>query len=68
MLSILREHGVKATFFFVGDWVRKFPDLVREIHREGHEVANHGLYHGHPNKMSRAELRELILENTRLLE
>ncbi|NLY89211.1 MAG: polysaccharide deacetylase family protein [Firmicutes bacterium] len=68
MLSIFREHGIKATFFFVGDWVRKFPDLVREISREGHEIANHGLYHGHPNKMSRAELQKLILENARLLD
>jgi probable sporulation protein (polysaccharide deacetylase family) len=67
LLSILREHGVKATFFFVGDWVRKFPDLVREIRREGHEIANHGLYHGHPNKMNRTELNRLILENARLL-
>ncbi|NLZ43329.1 MAG: polysaccharide deacetylase family protein [Clostridia bacterium] len=68
LLAILREHGVKATFFFVGDWVRKFPDLVREIRREGHEIANHGLYHGHPAKMSRTELHRLIMENARLLD
>lgn len=68
MLSIFREHKVKATFFFVGDWVRKFPDLVREISREGHEIANHGLYHGHPNKMGRTELQKLIVENARLLD
>jgi|SRR5690554_3778355 len=68
MLSILDRHGVKATFFFVGSWVEKFPDLVRRVAREGHEVANHGLYHGHPNKMSRDELKRLVLENQRLLE
>jgi peptidoglycan/xylan/chitin deacetylase (PgdA/CDA1 family) len=41
---------------------------VREISREGHEIANHGLYHGHPNKMGRTELQKLIVENARLLD
>jgi len=68
LLAVLRENAVKATFFFVGDWVKKFPDLVRDISREGHEIANHGLYHGHPNTMSRDELNRLILDNARLLD
>ena len=67
LLSILRKHGVKATFFFVGTWVEKFPELVRQIAKDGHEIANHGLYHGHPTKMSRDELKRLVLENDRLL-
>lgn len=67
LLSILKEHGVKATFFFVGTWVEKFPELVRQIAKDGHEIANHGLYHGHPTKMNRDELKKLVLENDRLL-
>ena len=67
MLKILQERGVKATFFFDGAWVKKFPEFVKEIHAAGHEVANHGLYHGHPAQMSRDELRRLIVENNQLL-
>lgn len=68
MLAIFREHEIKATFFFVGDWVKKFPGLVKQISGEGHEIANHGLYHGHPNQMNRTELHNLIVENARLLD
>ncbi len=67
MLEVFRQNSVQATFFFVGDWVKKFPDLVRAISTDGHEIANHGLYHGHPNTMSRDELNRLILDNARLL-
>lgn len=67
MLKILKERGVQATFFFDGAWVKKFPEMVKEIHADGHEIANHGLYHGHPAQMSRDELKRLITENNQLL-
>lgn len=67
LLKILQERGVKATFFFDGAWVKKFPEMVKAIHAAGHEVANHGLYHGHPAQMSRDELKRLIVENNQLL-
>ncbi len=67
ILKTLRSEKVKATFFFVGTWVKAFPEMVRTIAADGHEVANHGLYHGHPEQMGQEELRKLILENTSLL-
>ncbi len=36
---------VKATFFVLGSVAERFPHLVREIHRRGHEVASHGYLH-----------------------
>ena len=41
ILDILREEGVKATFFCVGDNVRKYPELFKRILDEGHQVGNH---------------------------
>ena len=41
ILDVLKEHGVKATFFMVGDNVRKFPDLYQRVLDEGHQVGNH---------------------------
>ncbi|HEX2952741.1 MAG TPA: polysaccharide deacetylase family protein [Bacillota bacterium] len=68
ILTILKEEKVKATFFFVGTWVEKFPELVRDIDNAGHEIANHGFYHGHPAQMGRHDLEGLILDNQRLLK
>ena len=45
ILDTLREHGVKATFFMVGDNVRKHPDLYQRIVDEGHQVGNHTYNH-----------------------
>lgn len=41
ILDTLRHYGVKATFFMVGDNVRKYPDLYRRIIDEGHQPGNH---------------------------
>ena len=45
-LDLLDRHGVKATFFVLGWTAERFPDLVREIARRGHEVGCHS--YGHP--------------------
>ena len=39
------EHGKKAVFFVIGDKVRRFPDLAREIVRRGHQMGNHTMTH-----------------------
>ena len=45
ILDTLREHGVKATFFMVGDNVHKYPHLFQQIVAEGHQVGNHTYNH-----------------------
>lgn len=45
ILDTLREHGIKATFFMVGDNVRKHPELFQRIVEEGHQVGNHTYNH-----------------------
>ncbi len=41
LLDTLRQFKVKATFFMVGDNVRKHPELYQQIIDEGHQVGNH---------------------------
>ena len=41
VLDTLDRYGIKATFFMVGDNVRKYPDLYERIIAEGHQVGNH---------------------------
>ena len=45
LLDELDRLGVKATFFMVGDNVRKYPDLYAECVRRGHGVGNHTMHH-----------------------
>lgn len=41
ILDTLHHYGIKATFFMVGDNVRKYTELYRRIMDEGHQVGNH---------------------------
>ncbi|TLV03554.1 polysaccharide deacetylase family protein [Dyadobacter luticola] len=45
VLEILKEKGVKATFFVIGKNAILYPDLLRQIHEEGHVIANHSFSH-----------------------
>lgn len=45
VLDTLDRYGIKATFFMVGDNVRKNPGLYREVLRRGHAVGNHTMHH-----------------------
>ena len=44
-LDMLAQYNAKATFFCVGDNVRKYPDLFERIKAEGHSVGNHTFNH-----------------------
>lgn len=58
ILDILDKYNVKTTFFLVGFWVDKYPDMVKEIHKRGHEIGNHSATHPHMSKLSREQIIE----------
>lgn len=45
VLNILKSYGVKATFFCVGDNVKKHPEIFQRIIDEGHQIGNHTFNH-----------------------
>jgi len=47
LLDLYAKYNVKATFFFIADFAKDFPDIVKMIQPYGHEVACHGLTHDH---------------------
>ena len=60
ILDLLDEYNAKATFFLVGIWVDKYPELVKEIHARGHEIGNHSDSHPEMSKLSKEQIiREL---------
>lgn len=58
LLDILDEYGVKTTFFLVGIWVERYPELVKEIVARGHEIGNHSTSHPQMSKLTDAKIRE----------
>ena len=44
-LDLLTVHNVKATFFVVGELVEKYPEILKSIRENNHEIAFHGYYH-----------------------
>ncbi|RHW05908.1 peptidoglycan-N-acetylglucosamine deacetylase [Bacillus cereus] len=45
LLDILKRNNVRATFFLIGDNVKRFPDLVKREHEESHYVGMHSMTH-----------------------
>ena len=67
MLDVFAHHGVSATWFPTGRWVKVAPDLAKAIAQAGHEIGNHGGWHGAASKMSRSETARLIQEGEDLV-
>ncbi|MBP3648018.1 MAG: polysaccharide deacetylase family protein [Clostridia bacterium] len=58
ILDILDQYNIKTTFFLVGGWVEKYPEMVQEIFNRGHEIGNHSDTHAHMNQLSEEGIRE----------
>ncbi|MEO9041779.1 MAG: XrtA system polysaccharide deacetylase [Rhodoferax sp.] len=69
ILEMLASHGTKATFFTLGWIAERYPQLVRQIVKEGHELASHG--YGHERASDQTEdaffadihLAKIVLED-----
>jgi len=74
-LELFSAHGIKATFFWVAEYAKRFPHLVRAVVAEGHEIACHGLWHASKfdpaigrNIYSRNEFKKMTSEARAILE
>ncbi|MHC4962555.1 MAG: polysaccharide deacetylase family protein, partial [Planctomycetota bacterium] len=45
ILTLLDDLGVKATFFLIGENIKKHPELYHKIINQGHEIGDHGYRH-----------------------
>jgi len=61
-LAMLREFGVRATFFINGRSVERCPELVRHIHENGHEIGVHSYSHRFLDRYKDAAAFRLDLE------
>lgn len=57
IINILKEKNVKATFFLVGFWVEKYPELVKQLDESGIEIGTHSNTHPYMSKLTADQVR-----------
>ena len=68
LLEVLAKHGVRATFFMMGSYVARRPDIAREVVKAGHAVGNHTSTHPLLTFKSAAEIKVQLQNCERTLE
>jgi peptidoglycan-N-acetylglucosamine deacetylase len=68
ILELLARHRATATFFVVGEQVRKRPALVARVRAQGHQVALHGDRHRLQLRLGRATLLDDLRRGTAAIE
>ncbi|AQT86776.1 polysaccharide deacetylase [Paenibacillus larvae subsp. larvae] len=64
LLDLLNEYGVKATFFVLGSKAEKYPELIRRICQEGHQIGIHNYVHKANWIMSPSKIRREQVERS----
>lgn len=68
VLDNLASVGIRATFFVVGQQAAKFPELLKRIAAEGHEIGNHTWTHSEPRETSTAKFIDEIRRTREFIE
>ncbi len=68
ILELLNEFNISATFFILGEVGRFYPQLIKEISQNGHEIASHGNRHVDLWTQSRKSFRSELNDAKNLLE
>lgn len=68
IMAICDSYNIKATFFLVGFWIEKYPEMVKEIYNNGFEIGIHSMTHPDMTTLSRSEIKQELSENVRLIE
>ena len=68
LLDLLAELNTAATFFCLGKVVQKFPNLIQRIHKNGHEIATHGLSHISVKQLGPKKFKYELVESIKMLE
>ena len=58
IIETLKEYDCEATFFLVGFWIDKYPDMVKHIYDSGFEIGNHSSTHPDMTTLSTERIKE----------
>ena len=68
ILNTLDDYEIKTTFFLVGFWIDKYPEMVSEIDKRGHEIGSHSENHLHMNSLSSTKIENELKSVEKKLE
>lgn len=69
LLEVLKKYNAKACFFCIGQKAERFPDIVRRVAAEGHEIGNHSYRHESKFPLyGKRRMTEDLLKTRRILE
>jgi len=62
ILNTLKKENIKATFFLVGQWAEKYPETVKMIFDDGHDIGNHSYSHFRMGTLDEEKIKEEIIK------
>jgi len=68
ILSFLKRHNIKASFFVLGWIAEQYPELIRQIAGDGHDIGYHSYYHRIPKFQSQKEFEKDLTKGIKILE
>lgn len=68
ILDLLAKYKAKATFFAAGNKVERFPDVLKRVSKEGHEIANHTYSHIYSSRIPAEKLAEELQKTDSIIE
>jgi polysaccharide deacetylase family protein (PEP-CTERM system associated) len=68
ILDLLEQHKTRATFFVLGWVAERYPESIRRLVGQGHELASHGYGHQRVSDLSRQEFRQDLDLSKKILE
>jgi len=66
--EVLKKYNVKAAFNTCGVVAEKFPEIIKMLHNDGHEIASHGYAHENFLKISTTELDNVLAKTERVFQ
>ena len=68
ILKLFKKYNISSTFFTLGFIAEKYPELIEEIVKEGHEISSHGYYHKDLRKISSEDFEKDLVKSIKILE
>ena len=67
LLDLLQKHKAKATFFVLGKYAQRYPEIIRRMIEEGHEIGNHSWTHKFLTEEKPWVVRKEIVDTDKLI-
>ena len=68
ILDTLKQNDIKVTFFVMGPWAQKYPEVAKRMVADGHEIASHGYRHQNYGDMTREWITEDFQKSQALIK